>query len=32
LYEVMSAIADGEEAGATEWYEANKVLVDSWME
>jgi glycine betaine/proline transport system substrate-binding protein len=33
LYEVMAAIADkGEEAGATEWYEANKVLVDSWME
>jgi glycine betaine/proline transport system substrate-binding protein len=32
LYEVMSAIADKEkEAGATEWYEANKV-VDSWME
>jgi glycine betaine/proline transport system substrate-binding protein len=33
LYEVMGAIADrGEEVGATEWYEANKVLVDSWME
>jgi glycine betaine/proline transport system substrate-binding protein len=33
LYEVMSAIAEkGEEAGATEWYEANKALVDSWME
>jgi glycine betaine/proline transport system substrate-binding protein len=33
LYEVMAAIADkGEEAGATEWYEANKALVDSWME
>lgn len=32
LYEVMAAIAEkGEEAGATEWYEANKVLVDSWM-
>jgi glycine betaine/proline transport system substrate-binding protein len=32
LYELMTAIADkGEEAGATEWYEANKVLVDSWM-
>jgi hypothetical protein len=26
----MSAIADGEEAGATEWYEANKVLILGW--
>jgi glycine betaine/proline transport system substrate-binding protein len=32
LYELMTAIADkGEETGASEWYEANKVLVDSWM-
>lgn len=32
LYELMTAIKDnGEEAGATEWYETNKVLVDSWM-
>lgn len=32
LAELMTAIKDkGEEAGATEWYEANKVLVDSWM-
>jgi glycine betaine/proline transport system substrate-binding protein len=32
LYELMTIIKDkGEEAGATEWYEANKVLVDSWM-
>jgi glycine betaine/proline transport system substrate-binding protein len=32
LYELMAVIKDkGEEAGATEWYEANKVLVDSWM-
>jgi glycine betaine/proline transport system substrate-binding protein len=28
----MTIIKDkGEEAGAKEWYEANKVLVDSWM-
>ncbi|WP_229130346.1 glycine betaine ABC transporter substrate-binding protein [Ancylomarina sp. 16SWW S1-10-2] len=32
LYELMTAIKDnGEEAGATKWYKANKVLVDSWM-
>ncbi len=32
LYELMTTIKDkGEEAGATEWYKTNKVLVDSWM-
>ncbi len=32
LYELMTAIKNnGEEAGAKEWYETNKVLVDSWM-
>ena len=32
LYELMTAIKEkGEETGATEWYTANKVLVDSWM-
>lgn len=32
LYELMTAIKNkGEEAGAAEWYETNKVLVDSWM-
>jgi len=32
LAELMTAIKDkGEEAGATEWYKTNKVLVDSWM-
>lgn len=33
LYELMAAIkTDGEEAGAEKWYQANKVLVDSWFE
>jgi glycine betaine/proline transport system substrate-binding protein len=32
LYELMTAIKNkGEEAGATEWYTTNKVMVDSWM-
>lgn len=32
LAELMMAIKNkGEEAGASEWYKANKVLVDSWM-
>ncbi|BAX81452.1 glycine betaine ABC transporter substrate-binding protein [Labilibaculum antarcticum] len=32
LYELMALIVEkGEEAGATEWYKTNKVLVDSWM-
>lgn len=32
LYELMAAIKNsGEEAGASQWYDANKVLVDSWM-
>ncbi|BAX81451.1 glycine betaine ABC transporter substrate-binding protein [Labilibaculum antarcticum] len=32
LYELVAAIqSKGEEAGATEWYKANKVLVDSWL-
>jgi glycine betaine/proline transport system substrate-binding protein len=32
LAELMAVIVEkGEEAGATEWYKANKVLVDSWM-
>ncbi len=32
LYELMTAIKNkGEEVGATQWYKANKVLVDSWM-
>ncbi|MGZ2371526.1 glycine betaine ABC transporter substrate-binding protein [Ancylomarina sp. YFZ004] len=32
LYELMTTIKNkGEEAGATEWYTSNKVLVDSWM-
>ena len=32
LYELMNAISEkGEEVGATEWYKANKVLVDAWM-
>jgi glycine betaine/proline transport system substrate-binding protein len=32
LYELMALIVEkGEEAGATKWYKANKVLVDSWM-
>ena len=32
LYELMTSIkTNGEEAGATQWYKANKVLVDSWM-
>tara|TARA_R110001583_G_scaffold163880_1_gene316340 strand:- start:24684 stop:25556 length:873 start_codon:yes stop_codon:yes gene_type:complete len=32
LAELMMAIkSKGEEAGATEWYQTNKVLVDSWM-
>lgn len=32
LYELVAAIQkSGEEAGATEWYNANKVLIDSWL-
>jgi glycine betaine/proline transport system substrate-binding protein len=32
LAELMAVIVEkGEEEGATEWYKANKVLVDSWM-
>ncbi|MFV0265677.1 MAG: glycine betaine ABC transporter substrate-binding protein [Draconibacterium sp.] len=32
LYALMAAIkADGEEAGARKWYEANKALVDAWF-
>ncbi len=32
LYALMAAIkADGEEAGARKWYEANKALVDAWL-
>jgi len=32
LYELMTAIKNnGEEAGATQWYETNKVMVNSWM-
>ena len=32
LYELMTTIkTKGEKAGATEWYTANKILVDSWM-
>lgn len=32
LYALMTAIADkGEEAGATQWYTANKVMIDAWM-
>ena len=32
LYGLMAIIKkSGEEAGATEWYKTNKVLVDSWM-
>lgn len=32
LYELMTAIKNsGEEAGARQWYDANKVLVDSWL-
>lgn len=31
LYELLAAIEkDGEDAGALNWYKANKVLVDSW--
>lgn len=33
LYSLMSAIdSDGEEAGAQNWYRANKQLVDQWFE
>jgi glycine betaine/proline transport system substrate-binding protein len=31
-YEVMRPLQIRARQGATEWYEANKVLVDSWME
>lgn len=32
LYNLMAAIdAEGEEAGARQWYEANKNMVDSWF-
>ncbi len=32
LYSLMGAIeADGEEAGARKWYEANKAMVDQWF-
>ena len=32
LYELVASIqSKGEEAGAAEWYKANKVLVDSWF-
>ncbi|HSH20983.1 MAG TPA: glycine betaine ABC transporter substrate-binding protein [Draconibacterium sp.] len=32
LYGLMSAIKEsGEEAGAQEWYKANKILVDGWL-
>lgn len=33
LYSLMGAIdMEGEEAGATRWYEANKAMVDGWFE
>ena len=33
LYALMTAIKEsGEKAGAEQWYQANKELVDSWME
>jgi glycine betaine/proline transport system substrate-binding protein len=31
LVRLVTIIKTREEAGAKEWYEANKVLVDSWM-
>ncbi len=32
LYDLMAAIdAEGEEAGASQWYQANKDMVDSWF-